>query len=112
MPGATPHDTSGTWSTTSNPTSIAILIWRPLVVPPQWSPYHFARRFKETTGFSPHAYVLGRRVQHAARLLRQKLLSLKQIAAVCGFSSQAYFTTACRNQKGVTPAAFRRDQVF
>jgi AraC family transcriptional regulator len=74
------------------------------------SSYHFARRFKETTGVSPHAYVLGRRVERASHLLRQNLLSLKQIAAACGFSSQAHFTTSFRSLTGTTPGAFRREQ--
>lgn len=72
------------------------------------SSYHFARRFKETVGVSPHAYVLMRRVRRAVHLLERKGLSLAQIAAACGFSSQAHFTTAFRTQIGVTPSAYRR----
>ena len=29
------------------------------------SPYHFSRLFKESTGFTPHHYVIERRVQRA-----------------------------------------------
>jgi AraC family transcriptional regulator len=72
------------------------------------STYHFARRFKETVGMSPHAYVLMRRVRRATHVLEQKTLGLAQIAAACGFSSQAHFTTAFRKQVGVTPSAYRR----
>ena len=38
------------------------------------SPYHFARRFKETVGVSPHAYVLARRVRRAGEMLAAELL--------------------------------------
>lgn len=72
------------------------------------SVYHFARRFKETTGMSPHAYVLSRRVRRARDMLNRGGTSLAHVAAVCGFSSQAHFTTAFRRDLGVTPGQYRR----
>jgi AraC family transcriptional regulator len=73
------------------------------------STYHFARRFKETTGVSPHAYVLLRRIRRAESLLLDPAVSLAEIAAACGFSSQAHFTTAFRLRLGTTPHAYRRN---
>jgi len=72
------------------------------------SVYHFARRFKETVGVSPHAYVLSRRLDRARDMLRYRELTLAQIAAACGFSSQAHLTTTFLNAFGVTPGKFRR----
>lgn len=72
------------------------------------STYHFARRFKETVGQSPHAYVLSRRVRRGQAMLRHGAASVAEIAAACGFSSQAHFTTAFRQYAGVAPGAYRR----
>lgn len=72
------------------------------------SVYHFARRFKETVGMSPHAYVLSRRIRRARELLDRGEASLAQVAASCGFSSQAHLTTAFQRDLGVTPGEYRR----
>ena len=70
--------------------------------------YHFARRFKETVGMSPHAYVLSRRVRRAQALLDRGADSLADVAIACGFSSQAHLTTAFRHHLGITPGGYRR----
>lgn len=72
------------------------------------SVYHFARRFKETLGVSPHAYVLSRRLDRAQCMLRQRQATLAQVAAACGFSSQAHLTTKFSSAFGVTPGKFRQ----
>ncbi|PIO97691.1 hypothetical protein CJ014_18585 [Pleomorphomonas carboxyditropha] len=72
------------------------------------SVYHFAHRFKETVGMSPHAYVLSRRVCRAQWLLDRGANGLAQVAMACGFSSQAHLTTAFRRHLGLTPGNYRR----
>src|SRR6185369_4232699 len=72
------------------------------------SVYHFARRFRETVGVSPHAYVLSRRLDRARGMLRHREITLAQVAAACGFSSQAQLTTTFLNAFGVTPGKYRR----
>ncbi len=72
------------------------------------SVYHFARRFRETVGLSPHAYVLSRRMRRAEALLARAQPSIAQIAIACGFSSQAHLTTVFRTRLGVTPGQYRR----
>ncbi|SHG24969.1 AraC family transcriptional regulator [Kaistia soli DSM 19436] len=72
------------------------------------SVYHFARRFKETVGISPHAYVRRRRVLRARSLLDRQVIGLAEVAAMCGFSSQAHLTTVFRSQLGVTPGQYKR----
>jgi AraC family transcriptional regulator len=72
------------------------------------SVYHFARRFKETVGVSPHAYVVMRRVRRAQRMLEHGKGRLADVAAACGFSNQAHFTTIFQRSIGVTPGAYRR----
>jgi AraC family transcriptional regulator len=69
--------------------------------------FHFARSFKESTGLSPHQYILRRRVDRAKQLLGGSSLSLAEIALRCGFSHQSHFTKAFRQITGVTPTRWR-----
>ncbi len=70
--------------------------------------YHFAHRFRETVGMSPHAYVLSRRVRRAQALIDRGSTGLADVAIACGFSSQAHLTTAFRHHLGLTPGSYRR----
>ncbi len=72
------------------------------------SVYHFARRFKETVGLSPHAYVLARRVRRARDMIGRGETNLALVALACGFSSQAHLTTAFSRDLGTTPGEYRR----
>ncbi|HEY4020078.1 MAG TPA: AraC family transcriptional regulator [Pseudonocardiaceae bacterium] len=68
----------------------------------------FARRFKVSTGAAPHQYLLGLRVDAAARLLRASSQPIADIAVSCGFSHQEHLTRVLRARLGTTPAALRR----
>lgn len=69
---------------------------------------HFERAFRQSTGFSPHAYVLERRLQMARDLLtNQPELPIEQIAIRLGFSSSSHFSSAFRRRTGFTPTHFR-----
>ena len=67
----------------------------------------FARRFKETTGRAPYAYVIDRRVRRAELLLRGTDVEIGSIGLSLGFSSQSHFTTTFRRMNGTTPRAYR-----
>ena len=71
------------------------------------SPFHFARAFKAATGTAPHAYLTALRIERAKSLISDRRLSLAEISAVCGFSSQAYFTKWFKRFVGATPGAYR-----
>ncbi len=71
------------------------------------SSFHFARRFREATGETPHAYVIGRRIDAGRRMLEADELSIGEIAHACGFSSQSHFTTQFRSRLGMPPGAWR-----
>jgi AraC family transcriptional regulator len=71
---------------------------------------HFSRMFKQTLGLAPHAFVLRRRLELAARLMLESTESLTDIALCCGFTDQAHLCKHFRRSMGETPAAWRRSR--
>ena len=74
----------------------------------QRSEAHFARAFRLTFGESPHAFVVRRRLELAARYMLQTESDLSEIALRCGFSDQAHLCRRFREATGQSPAAWRR----
>ena len=74
------------------------------------SAYHFARMFKQSTGDSPHQYIVRSRVARAKQLLADTKLPIADVALEAGYKTQSHFTTSFRRLVGVTPAAFRADK--
>ena len=72
------------------------------------SPYHFARRFKASTGETPHAWLTRLRMEKARHLIAATGLAMIEIAHSVGFESQSHFGQVFRTSCGVTPAEFRR----
>ncbi|MGA9919203.1 MAG: AraC family transcriptional regulator, partial [Paraburkholderia sp.] len=68
---------------------------------------HFAAQFRSTTGYSPHAYLLRRRIEHAQMLLRSSTFSVLDVALSCGFGSHAHFTTVFGRMVGESPNSWR-----
>lgn len=71
------------------------------------SQFHFARKFRLSTGQSPHAYLTLRRMERAKRLLRETDTPLAQVAREVGYQTQAHFTGVFRRYVGLTPRTFR-----
>jgi AraC family transcriptional regulator len=71
------------------------------------SPYHFARQFKASTGFSPHQFLLKIRIQKAQQLLAANR-SVTQTAFETGFYDQSHFIHAFKRVTGLTPTGFLR----
>ncbi len=70
-------------------------------------PGHLTRSFSAAFGVSPHAYVIGRRIE----LARRELLADRRIADVAvevGFHDQAHLTRHFKRHVGVTPGAYAR----
>lgn len=74
-----------------------------------YSPGHFARAFKISTGLPPHQWLLRQRVDAAKQLMTGRDLPLTEIAILAGFANQSHFTRVFSAVVGVSPAAWRRD---
>ena len=76
-----------------------------------FSPYHFARLFRETTGESPHQFVVSKRIEAAQQLLKTPDLPLAQIALAVGFPNQSHFSRVFKQRRGIPPAQYRQEHV-
>jgi AraC-like DNA-binding protein len=68
---------------------------------------HFSREFRRAFGESPHAYLLTRRLERAAALLRSTDRSVVEICFAVGLRGVGSFTTSFTRMYGVTPTAYR-----
>jgi AraC-like DNA-binding protein len=68
---------------------------------------HFSREFRRTFGESPHAYLLTRRLERAAALLRNTDYSVAEICLEVGLRGVGSFTTSFKRTYGMTPTAYR-----
>jgi len=68
---------------------------------------HFSREFRRTFGESPYVYLLTRRLERAAALLRNTDYSVAEICLEVGLQGVGSFTTSFKRMYGMTPAAFR-----
>jgi AraC-like DNA-binding protein len=68
---------------------------------------HFSREFRRAFGESPHAYLLTRRLERAATLLRTTDRSVAEICFAVGLQSLGSFTTSFTRTFGLSPTAYR-----
>ena len=71
---------------------------------------HFSREFHRTFGESPHHYLLTRRLERAAALLRMTDWSVAEICFSVGLRSVGSFTTSFKRAYGATPTDYRAKQ--
>jgi AraC-like DNA-binding protein len=72
------------------------------------SPAHFSREFRRTFGETPHQYLLTRRLERAAALLRNMDWAVADICFAVGLTSVGSFTTSFRRAYGTSPTAHRK----
>jgi AraC-like DNA-binding protein len=68
---------------------------------------HFSREFRRAFGESPHAYLLTRRLERAAALLRNTDRSVADVCLSVGLQSIGSFTTSFTRTYGASPTAYR-----
>jgi AraC family transcriptional regulator len=73
----------------------------------QMSRCYFSTLFKQSTGLTPHQYVLQCRIAKAKGLLAHPDLPIADICLQIGFKSQSHFTNVFHKQTGLTPNAYR-----
>jgi AraC-like DNA-binding protein len=69
---------------------------------------HFSREFRRAFGETPRAYLLTRRLERAAGLLRTTDRSVAEICFDVGLQSVGSFTSSFTRTYGLSPAAYRR----
>ncbi|ADI12753.1 transcriptional regulator, AraC family protein [Streptomyces bingchenggensis BCW-1] len=67
-----------------------------------------SRQFRAAYGESPYAYLMTRRIERAAALLRRGDLSVTEVCFAVGCASLTTFTTRFTELVGMAPGAFRR----
>lgn len=70
--------------------------------------YRFVRGFKQSTGLSPHRYVLNARIEFAKELLRDRSLAITDVALRTGFATPSHFSVMFRRATKMAPRAFRQ----
>src|SRR5476651_719709 len=68
---------------------------------------HFSREFRRAFGESPHAYLLTRRLERAAALLRSTDRSVADVCFSVGLQSVGSFTSSFTRTFGISPTAYR-----
>src|SRR5438046_3048076 len=68
---------------------------------------HFSREFRRAFGETPHQYLLTRRLERAAALLRNTDRSVAEVCFAVGLSSVGSFTTSFGRTYGLSPTAYR-----
>jgi AraC-like DNA-binding protein len=71
------------------------------------SPAHFSREFRRSFGETPHQYLLTRRLERAAALLRNTDRTVADICLTVGLRSVGSFTTSFGRAYGMSPTAYR-----
>jgi AraC family transcriptional regulator len=74
------------------------------------SPYHFTRLFKESTGQSPHRYVVEARVRKAKELLTTGKFTISEAAHHVGFVDQSHLTRHFKRVFGLPPERLLESQ--
>lgn len=67
--------------------------------------YQFLRRFRASTGMTPHAYLLSLRLDFSRRLLRRGG-KVTDVALAAGFYDQSHFIHAFRKANGLVPSRY------
>jgi AraC family transcriptional regulator len=70
---------------------------------------HFSQMFRQSTGQSPHQFVLHHRVDRAKEMLRAAEMRVLDVAVACGFKNQQHFARVFRSVCGASPTQYRQE---
>jgi AraC family transcriptional regulator len=68
---------------------------------------HFSHMFHQSTGESPHQFVLRLRIERAKEMLRMPEARVLDVAVACGFKTQQHFARVFRRICGASPTVYR-----
>src|SRR5215510_1689748 len=68
---------------------------------------HFSQVFRNTTGQTPHKFLMSFRVQRAKEMLRSAEMRVLDVAIACGFKTQQHFARVFREMCGASPTEYR-----
>jgi AraC family transcriptional regulator len=74
------------------------------------SKQHFVRLFRNTTGTSPHRYIVQMRIERARDIIQASERPLVEVASETGFASQSHLSRIFKRTYGVTPGDVRRQR--
>ena len=72
----------------------------------------FLRRFEAYTGSTPIEYINTLKLQKAKDLLAETDFKIREIALLCGFDNEYYFSKFIKKQTGLSPSAFRNQNIY
>lgn len=72
------------------------------------SRFHFCTAFRQAAGSTPHAWLVGLRMERARQLLAHLELPITEIALAVGYETPSSFAAAFRKATGLTPSTYRR----
>lgn len=72
------------------------------------SKFHFSKKYKEATGYSPVQHFLKMKVEYASYLLETSDLAIQGIAARVGYDDSLYFSRLFKKSTGLSPSRFRQ----
>jgi AraC family transcriptional regulator len=71
---------------------------------------YFCQAFRQSTGLSPHQFIIKRRVALARELIESEQLSLTEVALAAGFNDHSQMTATFRKVLGCAPSHFRNNR--
>ena len=74
------------------------------------SPAHFSRMFRESTGETPHQFVLRNKIERAKEMLRAPEARVLDVAVACGFKTQQHFARVFRHMCGTSPREYQLER--
>jgi AraC-like DNA-binding protein len=70
------------------------------------------RKIQSLTGMSPNEFIRNVRITEAARLMRNKDVSISEVATLVGFNDHSYFTRCFKKKFNKTPIQYMSESAF